>query len=905
MDEDTILKERKDKVFSYFKNKFDWLIYVGLAIIVFIAVKIRTLNLPRLRDSTTGGWTLGPDLDPFLFLRWAKYIVENGSLYAIDSMRYVPLGFKTRGELILHPYMIAWFHNIASIFGSSSVEQSAALYPVFFFAITVIAFFFLVKQIFLKGEDANKVGIIALVSSLILVVAPVLLPRTIAGIPEKESAGFFFLFAAFFFFLLGWESKTKKKIFVSSIVAGIMTAGMALVWGGFFYIFIVISITTLAAFLLGKVRSNQIYGYGGWLVSATIFMTLFSTRYPVMGLISLTTTGPSYFVLFLLIFAMILNHFKDSKYVQKLNRIKLPRNLSILVVFTILALIISMVVFGPGFLVHKVSDVKNNLIKPVTDRLGVTVAENRQPYFGEWAGNFGPDFAGIPVMFGIFFMGSIYLFYQMLKLFPKKEKIIMTCGYVVFLFAIVFSRYKSGSLLNGENFASISLYIIGFLVLVLTLLYYYIKHDKQGDLGKFKKIDYGKIFLFAFFFFSIVSARGAVRLIMVLIPSAAIIASYFVVDVAFKARRKEGGKNVAMLIVAAVLVIFLAYSTFAFYQVSSGTARNYVPSVYNQQWQEAMSWVRENTDESAVFGHWWDYGYWIQSIGERATVLDGGNVYIYWNYLMGRHVLTSKDDKVGLEYLYSHDATHLLIDSTDIGKYTAFSSIGSNEEYDRRSWIPTFLKDDSSTEEKKNSIVTYYAGSTSLDEDIIYVGENEKKMFLAGVGDSDLDKVGSIAGLGAIKLEKSKNGTGIGVTGLYVYQGVPYEIPIRYVYYAGTLIDTGRGLEAGVFIYPAVTSSTSLDSEGAAIYLSKRTFNSNIAKLYLLGLDDNYFKLEHTEDDFIVESLKQQGITQSDFVYYNGLRGPIKIWSIDYPDDISKRDEYLSKTFPGENPLLK
>ena len=36
-----------------------------------------------------------------------------------------------------------------------------------------------------------------------------------------------------------------------------------------------------------------------------------------------------------------------------------------------------------------------------------------------------------------------------------------------------------------------------------------------------------------------------------------------------------------------------------------------------------------------------------------------------------------------LEFLYTHDTSHFLIDSTDIGKYSAFSSIGSVGRRDR------------------------------------------------------------------------------------------------------------------------------------------------------------------------------------------------------------------------------
>ena len=144
--EEELLKRRKEKVIKFLKTRYDWIVYIILAFIVWMAVRIRTLNLSKLKDITTGGWTLGPDLDPFLFLRWAKYIVEHGTLFAIDKMRYVPYGFDVRVELLLHPYMIAYFHKIAAFFGSESVTQSAVLYPVFMFALTVIVFFLFTRK---------------------------------------------------------------------------------------------------------------------------------------------------------------------------------------------------------------------------------------------------------------------------------------------------------------------------------------------------------------------------------------------------------------------------------------------------------------------------------------------------------------------------------------------------------------------------------------------------------------------------------------------------------------------------------------------------------------------------------------------------------------------------------------
>ena len=117
IEEEKLIEERKRKIKDYLSNKWSFIVLILLSI---FAIWVRTLNISRLRDITTGGWTLGPDLDPFLFLRWAKYIIQHGSIMLIDKMRYVPVGFQTKGEVLLHPYLIAWFHKFASAMGFSS-----------------------------------------------------------------------------------------------------------------------------------------------------------------------------------------------------------------------------------------------------------------------------------------------------------------------------------------------------------------------------------------------------------------------------------------------------------------------------------------------------------------------------------------------------------------------------------------------------------------------------------------------------------------------------------------------------------------------------------------------------------------------------------------------------------------
>ena len=431
--EDEIIRIRKDKIVKFFKTNYNWVAYILLAVIVYLALKIRTRNLPGLRDITTGTWTLGPDLDPFLFLRWAKYIFEHGSIMAIDTMRFVPVGYDTRGEMMLLSYMIVWFHKIAVFFGSTSITQSAVLFPVFMFGLTVIAFFLMTRKIFFKSLGEKSANIIALISSFFLSVMPPLLPRTIAGIPEKESAAFLFIFLSFYLFLCAWESKHKRGKYIFALLAGLSTGITALIWGGYQYIFVTIGLSLFIAFILEKIDKESIKIVLILMFSSFILMNMFSTRYTLMNLISSTIILLTIFPLLLyLVNILIIKKLKNKSYYK--NRFsKIPEPIAALILTLFLIVLISTIVFGPSYVLDKFNDLKRPLIVPTSSRFGVTVAENRQPYFNEWESSFGPHIKEIAISFWLFVLGSVLLFFFSTAQFKIKERVIITAYFNLFL----------------------------------------------------------------------------------------------------------------------------------------------------------------------------------------------------------------------------------------------------------------------------------------------------------------------------------------------------------------------------------------------------------------------------------------------------------------------------------------
>ena len=892
-EKDIVTRERK--VLDFFKRNFNIVIYFLLGIILVINVYLRTLPMrinlatgnPGLWDITRNNWTLGPDLDPFLFLRWAKTIIEQGMVPAIDTLRYSPLGYNTLLETKLLPYSIAYLYKFLNFFSSDvTIEYAAVILPVIASVFTAIAFFLLVRKIF-ENKGIIVSNTISIVATMFLVTLPSLLSRTIAGIPEKESLGFGLMFFALYFFLSAWKSKKISKAIILGVISGIFTAVMGLVWGVVIFVFAAIGVAGFISFILEKVQLKEFLVYSSWLLCSALFWLPFTARFTYRECLLSSTTGLAIGVLFLLGIYLLLfkTKLKDLNILQKKWIVKIPKVILVGIISLITLFILSSIFLTPSALFDFGQGVVSKLSSPYSDRLSFTVAENRQPFFSDWKQSFGPLFKGIPLFFWLFFVGSIFLFHEMVKGI-EKSKLIIIAGYTLFLLSLIFSRNSAAGILNGTSIQSIFVYVGGFVILAVSFLWM-MRSNKNKEV--FKDIKFEYIFVFSLIFIAIIGARSGIRLIMLMAVIAVIPISYlFVSTIINSFNQKDDLKKLFFIALTVLLLITVPYTLFFNYKVTESSAKVMIPSSYSIQWQEAMGWVRENTPKDAVFSSWWDYGYWIQTMGERATMLDGGNTISYWDYTFGRHVLLAEDESEALELLFNHKVNYLLIDSTEIGKYSAFSSIGSDENYDRFSFLGTFVLSEAQSQQTENETISVYLGGIPFDEDILILNETVL-----------LPK--QTAGVGAIAIPSNNSGEFNQPYILVVLGQNQYRVNLRYLFYNGELIDFGSGIEAGVYLFPSLVSQPGqglgINQEGAAIYLSPRNMKALWVRMYLLE-EGEHFKLVHEESNVVIKGLRAQGVNIGEFVFFRGVMGPIKIWEVNYVGDEKPNEEYLLKTYP-------
>ncbi|KAF6245852.1 STT3 domain-containing protein [Nitrosopumilus sp. b2] len=48
--------------------------------------------------------------------------------------------------------------------------------------------------------------------------------------------------------------------------------------------------------------------------------------------------------------------------------------------------------------------------------------------------------------------------------------------------------------------------------------------------------------------------------------------------------------------------------------------------IVNNDWNDSLEWIKNNTPKDSVIASWWDYGYWIQTKAERATLADNSTI---------------------------------------------------------------------------------------------------------------------------------------------------------------------------------------------------------------------------------------------------------------------------------------
>ena len=867
-------------------KRYQWVATIlVLFVVLMMSSSIRLSNWDLLTDSTTGE-KIPLALDPYYFLRIAETIAESdGDMPEFDRMRYF-VGGDTEWSAEIMPEVVVLMWKVSGVFGDYTLREVNVFSPVLFFAVGLILFFILVYVL----TNSKFAGVLA---SGFLAFTPAYLYRTMAGFSDHEAIGMVGFFAAMLGFALAlkyMESSKGGSLLGAGVfggVVGLLTALTISFWGGVsVFLFMIVPIAFLLFWILntkdGKsgLRNSGILFYICWMIFTVLFSVAlgYDAMFIVNKFLSSTSIISAAVLGFIVLDRLLMA--TENRWSVVGGRLSAKYRLAYAALLLVVIGIIVLPLIGKNFF-GLVWEMINRLLNPSWGggRVGSTVAENAQPYLANWIGTVGKP------MFALFVVGIVAIAFNFSeKIKNMRGKLLMVAGFLMLSFGILFSRISPTSILDGAGIFSLSglLYLGG-----LCFFVYAFAKNYSGNL----KISSVNIFIFSWMFVMLVVGRSTTRLFFVIAPFMCFVAAYLVVSSARTYGR--GVKDeIGKVIVVSVLIISLVVSGFVIsssYDSVSAQAAYTGPSA-NAQWQGAMEWVRNNTNEDSVFSHWWDYGYWVQTLGERATVADGGHFQSGYdgNFKIGRYVLTTPFPETALSFFKTMNVDYLLIDQTDLGKYGAYSKIGggndeTGESMDRYSGIPVMPSDTKQTVETANGKTVVFSGGMYLYEDVIY-NDGEREIFLPA---GKAAVVGIVMNIVDGFMEQPEV--------VYIYNNNQVRIPAKYVYVDGELMNFGEGLDVVISIIPGIENGR-VNSVGAAIYLSQKVSRSLFAQMFLL--DDVFgeyksLELVYTQDDPVVASLKAQGAIMGDFVYYQGFRGPIKIWDVsEVPEGIKVVEEF-------------
>jgi asparagine N-glycosylation enzyme membrane subunit Stt3 len=894
---DKFSKEKNQKIINFFSSKKKQWIAVGilLLIIIIFGSWMRVQNLNLLVDSTTGE-NIPIALDPFYFLRVAGTIIDNGGLPECDNLKILGDNCIIFSKEI-HPQIVVLMWKVANAFGNYSIQYINIISPVIFFILGLIVFFFLIFSL-------TNSKIIALISSFLLTIIPSYLYRTMAGFSDHEAPGMLAFFSALliFSYALKFLEKNKEnnllKPLLFGIGTGLFTAFTIASWGGISkFIFMIIPLSSLIFWIVNvedkkeRFMKNFLVFYSCWFVFS--FASGFIFGFDIIdkfkaSVLSSSGIATGFVLMFIFVDYIILKYSRELKKIAK-NSEKYRVIYSLLT--TIILGLAVLVVSGQDVLTL-FKDILVRLLNPFgMDRLGLTVAENKQPYLNDWIGQVGK------VIFYLFLAGLFFVGLNSSKNIKKhNHKILFVVSWVFLILGIIFSRISQTSMFDGKNFISGIFYAAGLLFFILSFIYIYLKKDL--------KISSQLILILSIMFFILIAGRGAARLFFVITPFMIFMVGYSIVNLYNYAKNsKEEITKILFFVGLGIAVLGLLIAVPGMISSSKYQGEHTGPSA-NIHWQNAMSWIRNNTAENSIFSHWWDYGYWIEYLGERPTIADGGHFQgTYRDHMIGRYILTEPNQNLSLSFMKSNKVNYLLIDQTDLGKYPAYSSIGSDSNWDRVDSISVMNVDSSQIRETAEGETRVYQGMAGVGDDIIY-NLNGTDIFIPGAKYDENGAANFKAFIIGIILEIKRDGNTTSFEQprvVFVYNGQQIYFPIKYIYYKNKKIEFENGLDAGVMIIPkinVVNNQVNIDNFGGLVYLSQRTLNSLFVQLYLLNDPDKKYetiKLAHSEENLIVSSLKSQGVNMDEFLLYQGFQGPIKIYEINYPEYILEKEEFTRR----------
>ncbi len=611
-------------------NSFDFKIKHLLVIFV-LSISFSTAFIMRSYPIKYGFFL--NEFDPYFDYRATKFIVDNGIdayLKWHDTQSWYPEGrdVAKSSQVALHIGTAILYQLFG--FGSSLINFTI-WFPVVIGSLTTIVVFALVRTL-----SSTTAGLFA---SLFFAFTPSIIQRGNLGWFKSEPFGLFLAISAIYLFISGIKNKNVKYAIIKAIFGGLLLGIANASWGGIQYFSIPLSIFF---FVLPFVR-NDLKIPSIVIIAFTISVIVAAGSFPRPG-ISFVFGLPGISLIIGTIFFII------AGFIRKISSpTKVKRNH----IFLLLAFIIvgSGIIFSGSY--HSSSFRYLNAINPFLS--------SQNPLVQSVAEHFTPTMVDYFTDYSVLLLFAGFGAWMAFNKRTDTSIFLLIIGLTGVYVSATFARLMVFSSIAIISLAAIGLYEVTRNVLERKE----IELEHKGTSKETKKGTQKQT--------KLSSQISNIRL---------------TTQVAFIA-----------LIVFFVSIPVIDRNGYLYPQNYNWIdSADIPPSIANggtgfriaiPDWVNALEWISKNTPDNSVIASWWDYGYWITTLGNKTSLAD--NATINQTRISTIAKMFMSDEQTGIKLAQGMKADYILVyivaNRISGGNDTSFYTLGSGGDESKKQWF--------------------------------------------------------------------------------------------------------------------------------------------------------------------------------------------------------------------------
>lgn len=589
------------------------------------------------------------ETDAYLYHWQANIITKQWFLPEKDMHRWLPYGRDNRQLLSLYSYFIAYTHKLlGGLFPNLTLYDIQLYAPVVCFTLGLGTLFLFFSRIY---------GLLfATIASILLATIPGSVERSAIGFGDRDAWCWLLGVLAVISYLWKEQMETVRGRLIVTLLSGLTVFLGGLSWEGFGFLLAIIVSLELWKFCTTDTEQH-LKEYSLWLLLFVPPLLLISPAYRsgygfsthLFALVILPST---------IIFAIRCTRYLLLKYVKKCS----THARKIAWGLTILAITAAVV-----YIFNQYHNFETTAFAFRESILMQNVGELMDPDFTYWTERYG----------AVFVLGIIGLILAS-TYFGIANGTLLGIGLFLFVgttfFRDLVSRWTGDTLCDTLFVISFTLTVIGLAIASFR------KTPKKNELVI--------LAMFAWFLIWVALARSGKRYdFFIGIPIAFGTASLLWLSPNSTTPKKSLKENLITVSIATIIlcgILFLIPIGGHFTRLSHADfiMRPAIPGKGDMT--DALTWIKKILPQNTVFAADWNYGTQLNVLSGVKSIIDSDHFFPHWIHLYYRYVHCAQTEKEALEFLKTHNATHLMI--TEWGTtYRAqiHSKIGSNKNNDR------------------------------------------------------------------------------------------------------------------------------------------------------------------------------------------------------------------------------